>query len=302
MRNSKFFILLSVVVAMGVAAFYLERNDDKKEAAKYRRLSVQADQISSVFIERKVGDKIESLDLAKTSDGWVFRNDIMLADSEYMKDMTQAIESAEFEEVILSPDQTLDQFHFDKPAVHIKILDNLNRLNILIMSDRRNFAGQPYFKLNQEKKIYTLNTDLDKKILNKIIFFQDKHVFKTQREEFKKIKVNSLNHQFDIVTIPHLDKSQVTAFIDKIKNLTVQEYVALEVKCDFKSPVVSVMMSADTLNWSLKLLLDHKDKKLYAEAEIADQGKSKKYCVEYDTSYWAYFSNLSEQQFVKDQK
>ncbi len=302
MRNGKLIILLSVVIVMGIAAFYLERSEDKKEAAQYMRLAVQADQISAILIERNINDKIEKLDLSKTSSGWIFRNDIILADTGYMKELAEQIQAAEFEKVLLSPGQTMDQFRFDKPAAHITIVDNLNRSNSIIMSDRRNFEGEPYFKLNKENDIYTLSTDFDKKIMNKIIFFQDKHIFKTQHEEFKKISIHSLNHKFDVLAVPHLDQSLVKAFIDKIKSLTVQEYVPVSSKCNFKRPVISILMDADTLTWSLKLLLDDKDKKLYAEAQITDQGKNKKYCVEYDTSYWSYFSNLNEKQFVKDKK
>ncbi|MBC7458679.1 MAG: DUF4340 domain-containing protein [Bdellovibrionaceae bacterium] len=191
MRNKKLVILVSIVAVMAVATFILERNEDKKEAAKYMRLSVQADQVNEINIERTVGEAHEILDLKKTSEGWIFQNDVTPADSEYIKDLTETIQYADFEEVILAPGQTLQQFRFDKPAAHITIIDNLGRPNIIIISDRRNFEGQPYYRLNDEKNIYTLNTDLDKKIMNKIIFFQAKHVFKKQIEEFTKIQIQS---------------------------------------------------------------------------------------------------------------
>jgi hypothetical protein len=301
MRNKKLVILVSVVAAMGIATFYLERSEDKQEASRYMRLSVQADQITAVKINRTLNEVSETLDLKKTSEGWIFQNDQMSADAEYIKDLTERIASAEFEEVILVPGQTLDQFRFDKPAAHITITDNLARPNVVIMSDRRNFEGQPYYMLNQENSIYTLSTDLDKKIMSKTILFQDKHVFRKQDEEFIKIQVQSLNHKFDILKNKNLDKTKVTAFVSKIKSLTVQSYLDQSIKAKLVSPVMEVIFSAETLTWSLRLSLNPTDKKLYAETKISGS-ENKTYYVEYDTSYWEYFSNLNEQQFVKDQK
>ncbi len=301
MRNKKFIILFSLVVAMGIATFYLERSEDQREAAKYVRLSVQADQITGVTIERTINESHEALDLKKTSEGWIFKNDIMPADSEYMKDLTERFQYADFEKVILVPGQTLDQFRFDKPVAHITIVDNLSRPNVIVMSERRNFEGQPYYMLNDDKDIYTLNTDLDKKVMNKMIFFQDKHVFKNQNEEFTQIQIKSLNHKFDVLKVENLDKAKVTAFISKVKNLTVQSYVTQSSKAKFEEPVMEVLMSGESLVWSLRLSLNTTDKKLYAEAKISGSEK-KTYYIEYDTSYWEYFSNLSAQQFMKDQK
>ncbi|MBC7458678.1 MAG: hypothetical protein H7235_10385 [Bdellovibrionaceae bacterium] len=64
---------------------------------------------------------------------------------------------------------------------------------------------------------------------------------------------------------------------------------------------MQVVLSAESLVWSLRLSLNPTDKKLYAEAKISG-AESKAFYVEYDTSYWEYFSNLSPQQFAKDQK
>ncbi len=301
MRNKKLVVLVSLVAAMGITTFYLERSEDQAEAAKYTRLSVKADQVTSVTIERTVDGTFETLDLKKTSEGWVFKNDTMAADSEYMKDLTEKFEYADFENVVLVPGMTIDQFRFDKPAARITLVDNLSRPHIIIMSQRRNFEGVPYYMLNNEKNIYTLNTDLDKKIMNKMILFQDKHIFKNQNEEFIKIQVQSLNYKFDVLKIPNLDRAKLTAFISKIKGLTVQSYVTQASKAKFVPPIMEVVMTAESLVWSLRLSLNPTDKKLYAEAMISGSEK-KTYYIEYDTSYWEYFSNLSEQQFVKDQK
>ena len=110
-----------------------------------------------------------------------------------------------------------------------------------------------------------------------------------------------MNHKFDVLKISNLDKEKLVAFIAKIKNLTVQSYEAETIKTKLVPPVMEVVLSAETLIWSLKLSLNPADKKLYAEAKISGS-ENKTYYVEYDTSYWEYFSNLSEQQFVKDQK
>jgi Domain of unknown function (DUF4340) len=298
MRNKSLIILSTVVITLGVAAYFLEKSEDQVEASKYIRLPIQADQISRLIIEREN----ETIYLQSTSDGWIFKQDSMKADSTYVKDLTERIQSAEFEPVILVPGQTMDQFRFEKPALKLTITDHLNRSNTLTMSDRRNFAGEPYFRINQENQIYTLNTDLDKKLLNKMIFFQEKHIFKNQYEEFIKIQVQSLNHKFDVLKVSGLDPALVTAFISKLKNMTVQQYLAALDYCNFKTQTMSVVLSAPTVTWSLRMALDTAEKKLYAEAQISDSENIKKFCIEYDTSYWAYFSNLSEQQFVKDRK
>ena len=301
MRNKKFIILSSLVVAMGTATFYLEKSEDQKEAARYMRLAVQADQITAVKIERTENEVQETLDLKKTSEGWIFTNDNLSADSEYMKDLTERFQAADFEQVILTPGQTMDQFRFDKPVARMTIVDNLSRPNVIIMSDRRNFEGQPYYKLNDDNQIYTLGSDLDKKILNKSIFFQDKHVFKKHDEEFTKIQIQSLNYKFEVLKIPNVDKAKVNAFIAKLKGLTVQTYLTDAMKAKLEHSSIQVTLSGESLVWSLRLVLDQADKKLYAEAKISGS-ENKTYYLEYDTSYWEYFSNLSEQQFMKDQK
>lgn len=301
MRNKKLIILISVVMAMGLATFLLERDEDKKEASRYMRLALQADQVTAIKIERTMNEKIETLDLKKTSDGWMFKDSALRADSKYINELGEKLQYADFEEVILTPGQTLDQFRFDQPASRVTITDNLSRPNIVIMSDRRNFEGQPYYRLNSDPAIYTLNSDLDKQIMNKAIFFQDKHIFKKYDEEFTQIHIKSLNHKFDVLKIPNLDKVKVSAFVTKIKNLTVQAYESDSLKSKLVDPVLEVKLSGETLTWSLKLSLNPTDKKLYAEAKIIGSENETHY-VEYDTSYWEYFSNLSEQQFVKDQK
>ncbi|MBC7753816.1 MAG: DUF4340 domain-containing protein [Moraxellaceae bacterium] len=286
---------------MAIVTYYLERSEDQKEASKYMRLSVSTDQINAILIERNLDESSETLDVKRTSEGWVFTKDMMPADLEYMKDLSELIESADFEAVILAPNQSPDQFRFNKPKARITIQDNLSRPNTIIMSDRRNFQGQPYYMLNDDKNIYTLNSDLDKKIMNKIIFFQAKHVFKNQNEEFTKIQVQSLNHKFDVLKIPNLDKTKVAALVSQLKKLTVQSYLGSDSKKKLVSPVMEVIMSAPNLIWTLRLSLNLEDKKLYGEAKISGL-ENKTYFVEYDTSYWAYFSNLNEKQFVKDQK
>ena len=298
MRNKSLIILSTVVLAFGFAAYYLEKSEDQAEASKYIRLPVRADQISHLKIEREN----ETLELQSTSDGWIFNSGSIKADSAYLKDLTERIQTAEFEPVILVSGQTIDQFRFDNPAAKITISDHQKKSHVLIMSERRNFAGAPYFRINQEDQIYTLNTDLDKKVMNKAIFFQDKHIFKKQFEEFTQIEIHSLNHKFDLLKVSKVDRPKLTAFISMVKNLTVQEYITSSHKCKLTAPVMSVVMSAPEMIWSLRMALNTAEKKLYAEAQIAEPGNDKKYCVEYDTSYWAYFSNLSEKQFVKDQK
>ena len=301
MRNRKLIFLAFLIFVMAIVTYYLERSEDQKEAAKYMRLSVSTDQINAILIERNLDESSEILDVKRTSEGWVFTKDMMPADLEYMKDLSELIESADFEAVILAPNQSPDQFHFNKPKARITIQDNLSRPNIIIMSDRRNFQGQPYYMLNDDKNIYTLNSDLDKKIMNKIIFFQAKHVFKNQNEEFTKIQVQSLNRKFDVLKIPNLDKTKVAALVSQLKKLTVQSYLDSDSKKKLVSPVMEVIMSAPNLIWTLRLSLNLEDKKLYGEAKISGS-ENKTYFVEYDTSYWAYFSNLNEKQFVKDQK
>ena len=301
MRNRKLIFLAFLIFVMAIVTYYLERSEDQKEAAKYMRLSVSTDQINAILIERNLDESSEILDVKRTSEGWVFTKDMMPADLEYMKDLSELIESADFEAVKLAPNQSPDQFHFNKPKARITIQDNLSRPNIIIMSDRRNFQGQPYYMLNDDKNIYTLNSDLDKKIMNKIIFFQAKHVFKNQNEEFTKIQVQSLNRKFDVLKIPNLDKTKVAALVSQLKKLTVQSYLDSDSKKKLVSPVMEVIMSAPNLIWTLRLSLNLEDKKLYGEAKISGS-ENKTYFVEYDTSYWAYFSNLNEKQFVKDQK
>ena len=301
MRNRKLVFLAFLIFVMGIATYFLERRDDQVEAAKYMRLAVSADQINAISIERTIDHIPETLDVKKTSEGWIFTADSTPADSEYIKNLSELIEFADFEEVKLAPEKSQDQFRFDKPIARVTIKDNLSRPNIIIMSDRRNFEGQPYFRLNDDKNIYTLNSDLDKKIMNKIIFFQNKHVFKNQNEEFNKIQIKSLNHKFDVFKILNLDKVKVTALVSQIKNLTVQSYLNSDAQRKLVPPVMEVILSAPNLVWSLRLSLNPVDKKLYGEAIISGL-KNKTYFVEYDTSYWAYFSNLNENQFVKDQK
>ena len=301
MRNRKLILLAFLIFVMGIVTYIIERSEDQKEAAKYMRLSVLADQINAISIERTPDEIPENLELKKTSDGWFFTKSMLPADLEYMKDLSELIESADFEEVKILPDKAQDQFRFNKPKARITIQDNLSRPNIIIMSDRRNFEGQAYYMLNDDKNIYTLNSDLDKKIMNKIIFFQAKHVFKNQNEEFTKIQVQSLNHKFDVLKIPNLDKAKVAALVLQIKKLTVQAYLDADSQNKLVSPVMEVIMSAQNLVWSLRLSLNPTDKKLYGEAKISGS-ENKSYFVEFDTSYWAYFSNLNEKQFVKDQK
>ena len=301
MLKKSVFILIGLVLVMGFLAFFLERSDNKFEASKYIRLDVQAAQISELKIERKINDQTEIFDLKKTSEGWIFNNEAMQADTVYLNDLCERIQSAEFEAVALQPGQSLTEFRFSQPVLQIKITDNLRHPNILIMSERRNFEGQPYFKINQDEKIYTLESDLDKKFMNKKIFFQNKHIFKNQHLEFDKVEIQSLNQHFDILKIPGLDKPKLIAFISKIKDLTVQQYLPDSTKNKFLPPIMSVIMSGPGLKWALRLSLHLKDKRLYGEARIKGL-ENKTFFVEYDTSYWAYFSNLSSGQFIKDLK
>lgn len=293
MRKKNFLILLIVTIALTLLMIYVEKSEDQAEKNKVLRLGLKPEEITYLKIEKPENDIIE---LIKSSEEWLFKNDQIIADSKYINDLISKISETEFKDVPVEAGQSLEQFRFEKPAGQLTLMSNQNDSYTMMISSRLNFEGKNYLKLSQDEKIYTAESDVIPLILNKTIYFQNKHLFNTELEQVKKISIKSLNENFQL--IEPFEKNKVLPLLTKLRNMTVQQYFKTAVK--LTPPILSVAVDAGGAggHWIMLLSLNTQDRKLYSQ--ITDDNKS--YSVEFDTSYWEYFSNLSMKQFAKDKK
>jgi hypothetical protein len=296
MRKPNIIYLFLIAAALGIAAYLTERNENKSETAKFDHFGLQASQLRHIVLVRSVDGNSQTIKLSKVENIWKFDQDsdpinltYMGVDSEYVDTLVLKLEEAVFEVVPVDTSSSQDQFRLDKPLASIQLMDNSGAVFSLLMSERRNFEGSPYYKLNNQSAVYTSATDLTPMLLNKPIYFQKRHILSHQLSDFTKVEIKNQNGRFEILNKPSI--STVVELITKIKNMTVQEYLKYDSKKIDQNAVVVKLHHGGAV-WQMQLALNTRDKKLYGLVNT-------EHMVEFDTSYWEYFFNLKADTFVR---
>lgn len=300
-------ILFIVFCCLGAAVYYTEYKSNKNLENNNQKLNISLDQIYKIKLERNINESKDIIDLVKRNNQWEFSNQSLKSiqpDQNYINDIFDKLTDINFQKVNLNGNENLNQFRFDRSLVKLMVNDQ----QILEISERKNFEGNAYYKINNQQDIYTSEIDFSSKLLNKIIYFQEKHVFSLNLNDIKKITVKN---KYPVLLISDLNKVKAEEIIKRLNNMTVQEYYANSQISNGANPLdeITIEVTTTVKKMRLKLNLSYQDKKLYGTyAELilddknGDNQKHKSKYVNLDMTYWEYFSNLKENIFFKGSK
>lgn len=295
MRKPKIIYLFLLVVILGVAAYLTERKETTLENSKFRDMGFNPNEAKYLTIERTIEGLLQKIIFIKKDNLWAFDPSsdpkgmiFMGTDSAYIDDLVTKLAEAEFESIPLDQVSNADQFRFDKPLAKV-IVDQKYEL---LMSERRNFEGYPYYKLDNKLEVYTSPADFTAKLMNKIIYFQKRHVLGEDLGIFNKIEFKNQHQSLSVLKEKTPDKFK--EFLTKVRNMTVQEYLEFNPNKIDKNSALIGLISKD-FKWQMQLSLNYQDKKLYGVI-------NKNQMVEFDATYWEYFANLNADYFFKDKK
>ncbi len=283
MRKNRFYIFLSVTLILAAVVFYLERTE-RLSPSGYK-LNIQTEKIDFLAITQKY----ETRFFNKKDQVWEITGSTIEADTNYIDTVVKKLSTTVFQQVAISDGASLAEFRFDQPLGIVEWKESSR----LVISERKNFEGDNYFQLFENGKEYILtgSGELAQQLTQPWIFFQKKHLFDYKIDEIKSIRINSLNEKFV------LNEPFPESLLSRIRSMTVQQYFEGD-QPKFEKPILQVEVLSLKEFWSMKLSLNSKDKKLYAEVTVEDQ----KYFVEYATSYWEYFANLSKKILTEGNK
>lgn len=300
-------ILFIVFCCLGAAVYYTEYKSNKNLENNNQKLNISLDYIYKIKLERNINESKDIIDLVKRNNQWEFSNQSLKSiqpDQNYINDIFDKLTDVNFQKVNLNGNENLNQFRFDRSLVKLMVNDQ----QILEISERKNFEGNAYYKINNQQDIYTSEIDFSSKLINKIIYFQEKHIFSLNLNDIKKITVKN---KYPILLISDLNKVKAEEIIKRLNNMTVQEYYANSQISNGANPLDEITIEVTTAvkKVRLELNLSYQDKKLYGTyAELilddknGDNQKHKSKYVNLDMTYWEYFSNLKENIFFKGSK
>ena len=300
-------ILFIVFCCLGAAVYYTEYKSNKNLENNNQKLNISLDYIYKIKLERNINESKDIIDLVKRNNQWEFSNQSLKSiqpDQNYINDIFDKLTDVNFQKVNLNGNENLNQFRFDRSLVKLMVNDQ----QILEISERKNFEGNAYYKINNQQDIYTSEIDFSSKLINKIIYFQEKHIFSLNLNDIKKITVKN---KYPILLISDLNKVKAEEIIKRLNNMTVQEYYANSQISNGANPLdeITIEVTTTVKKMRLKLNLSYQDKKLYGTyAELilddknGDNQKHKSKYVNLDMTYWEYFSNLKENIFFKGSK
>lgn len=300
-------ILFIVFCCLGAAVYYTEYKSNKNLENNNQKLNISLDYIYKIKLERNINESKDIIDLVKRNNQWEFSNQSLKSiqpDQNYINDIFDKLTDVNFQKVNLNGNENLNQFRFDRSLVKLMVNDQ----QILEISERKNFEGNAYYKINNQQDIYTSEIDFSSKLINKIIYFQEKHIFSLNLNDIKKITVKN---KYPVLLISDLNKVKAEEIIKRLNNMTVQEYYANSQISNGANPLdeITIEVTTTVKKMRLKLNLSYQDKKLYGTyAELilddknGDNQKHKSKYVNLDMTYWEYFSNLKENIFFKGSK
>jgi hypothetical protein len=268
-KPSKVLIFLVLVILVVTYAGYDYWNEKREESIKEVAsliLDWKADQVSE--LEWLVGP--EKMKLKRTSEGWSFESPIQeKADSEAVATFIEGLVLEKSSAVVKeTADIDWKIFGLDQPKAKIEVVNNLGEKKEFLISGKKNFQGDTYFRLGTENRVLLASSSWQQKAEKKVFDFRDRRWARISPADVEEISVQTGQQKFQLqkkentwIAVGNekliLDQNRVRKLLTDLSNNQVQDF---ESKMDSKPVTEIVLKLKDGRRWTGEFAVN-RDKK-----------------------------------------
>lgn len=309
-RKTIFFAIFTIVLT--TAVYFL----DYKSEEKSENQRIEESQILKLSLEQinylEITKKEEKIILQKSEKGWSILEPLQdKADNDQIDELLLAISKekvlaiAKKTELDTFSQNELAEYGLDQPLVIYNIKNNLGQKRRIAVGTQKNFEGNSFLRIDNEKTIFVANNFWFNKAEQKLIYYRDKRLYRGVLADVKRVKITSLNQEFELTRNSNiwsplhldyvLDQSKVNDFLRKISEAVIQDYIfdgepsqsLLAEKGILKKPYVKVEFFTSDGAWSTQVNIHEADNAVYALTDRPTR------LVKLNASLWEFFGNMN---------
>lgn len=310
MKFKKTYLYAVFVFAFLAGVYFLdyrrEQTGDLQKEADLQLIQFDREQINMLEIVKKD----EKILLQKSEKGWTLLEPIQdKGDNDQIDQLISSIVDEKMLAVAKESnhlsDSDLAEYGLDQPLVTYIIKNNLGQSKKITIGTQKNFEGNSFLRVDSENRIYVANAVWFMKAENKLIYYREKRLYRQPLADVVRVKVVSLNDQFELKRVNNiwsssqteniLDQNKVREVIRRISETMVQDYVfdgepsaaLIEEKKLTKKPVVRVELGSGDGDWAVDININENENAVYALTDRPTR------LLKLDPSSWEFFGNVS---------
>lgn len=310
MKFKKTYLFAVLVFGLLAVVYFLDyRRDEKGEQQHESEMQVikfDREQINMLEIIKKD----EKILLQKSEKGWSLVEPIQdKGDDDQIEKLIGSIADEKMlaiaKETEHITDSDLAEYGLDQPLAVYVIKNNLGQSKKITIGTQKNFEGNSYLRIDSENRVYVATSVWFTKAENRLIYYREKRLYRSQLADINRVKIVSLNDNFElkrnaniwssVQTENILDQNKVREIIRKISETLVQDYVfdgepsnaLIEEKKLNRKPIVRVEFGTSEGDWAVDININETENAVYALTDRPTR------LVKLDPTSWEFFGNLN---------
>lgn len=229
-------LVLALLVFGGYAIYeYLhDKNIEVKTAEESRILTVNADQVDSIMIEKGS----QHIALKRSVEGWSLEEPLKdLADNTAVEDFIKNINSEKIIEVANSGSEiNWSMYGLDQPLGRVTLKTTSGAKNTFSISTKKNFEENTFARRDSELRVLVLNSVWQNRVNKNAIDFRDRRVLRHRIASVDFFRIKNKDAEFDLSLNENLwqssgakkislDQNKVRDVLQSLVNAKAEEYV-----------------------------------------------------------------------------
>jgi len=310
MKFKKTYLFAVFILGLMAAVYFLDyRHEEKIDQQKDLDMQVikfDREQINMLEIIKKD----EKIILQKNETGWSLLEPIQdKGDNDQVDQLVSSIVDERMLAVAKETDHISDadlvEYGLDQPLAVYNIKNNLGQSKKITIGTQKNFEGNSYLRIDSDNRVYVASAVWFTKAENKLIYYREKRLYRSPLADITRVKVTSLNDQFELKRIANiwsssqtenvLDQNKVRETIRKISETIIQDYVfdgepsngLVEEKKLNKKPIVRIELGTAENSWAVDININDTENAVFALTDRPTR------LLKLDPSSWEFFGNLA---------
>lgn len=264
--------------------FYKKDQDEKKKAEDTKIFTLSKDQISQLEIRNASGKTV----LERTVDGWVVSEPLKdIADNEDVENFLGSLVDERTKDLVKEGDGSDDKaFGFGTESIFIGLKSSSGQSQEVEVSQQKNFEGNSFLRMKDQKKIYTGNPAWLNYAVKKADDFRDKRFLRARIAEASEIEIKNPAGEFKLISkdgkwqssalaTELLDQNRIRELLASLSDLKAQEILNSDHKERVTKPDVNIKLKIKVKGedsvWTGRMALAQDKKTAVAENSFPGQ-------------------------------